>query len=137
MNWGKGLVIGLIAFMSYITILAIKMLNSNEDSFDKDYYEKGLAYNTEYTQKQQVKIDHAEPIINYNDDVLTINFKTTGSGEIDFKRPSSKTEDKLIKFTGNEVTILRKELLTGEWKVIIHWTNKHKTYLYEQSIYLP
>ena len=136
MNWGKGLVIGLVLFMSFITILVVLMFRSAEDSFDKDYYEKGLAYDVEYEQKQQVITDKAEPTISYNDTVLSITFKAAESGQINFKRPSSKKEDKVINFTGNEVNINRKELLNGEWKMIIRWTNNQKIYLFEKSIFL-
>jgi hypothetical protein len=136
MNWGKGLVIGLVLFMSFITILVVLMFRSAEDSFDKDYYEKGLAYDVEYQQKQQVITDQAEPTISYNDEVLSITFKAADSGQINFKRPSSKKEDKVINFTDNEVNIKRKELLNGEWKIILKWTYDQKNYLYEKSIFL-
>jgi hypothetical protein len=136
MNWGKGLVIGLVLFMSFITILVVLMFRSAEDSFDKDYYEKGLAYDVEYEQKQQVITDQAEPTISYNDEVLSITFKAADSGQINFKRPSSKKEDKVINFTDNEVNIKRKELLNGEWKIILKWTYDQKNYLYEKSIFL-
>lgn len=136
MNWGKGLVIGLVLFMSFITILVVLMFRSAEDSFDKDYYEKGLAYDVEYQQKQQVITDQAEPTISYNDEVLSITFKAADSGQINFKRPSSKKEDKVINFTDNEVNINRKELLNGEWKIILKWTYDQKNYLYEKSIFL-
>jgi hypothetical protein len=136
MNWGKGLVIGLVLFMSFITILVVLMFRSAEDSFDKDYYEKGLAYDVEYEQKQQVITDQAEPTISYNDEVLSITFKAADSGQINFKRASSKKEDKVINFTDNEVNIKRKELLNGEWKIILKWTYDQKNYLYEKSIFL-
>ena len=136
MNWGKGLVIGLVLFMSFITILVVLMFRSAEDSFDKDYYEKGLAYDVEYQQKQQVITDQAEPTISYNDEVLSITFKAADSGQINFKRPSSKKEDKVINFTDNELNINRKELLNGEWKIILKWTYNQKNYLYEKSIFL-
>lgn len=136
MNWGKGLVISLVLFMSFITILVVLMFRSAEDSFDKDYYEKGLAYDVEYQQKQQVITDQAEPTISYNDEVLSITFKAADSGQINFKRPSSKKEDKVINFTDNEVNINRKELLNGEWKIILKWTHNQKNYLCEKNIFL-
>jgi hypothetical protein len=112
------------------------MFRSAEDSFDKDYYEKGLAYDVEYQQKQQVITDQAEPTISYNDEVLSITFKAADSGQINFKRPSSKKEDKVINFTDNELNINRKELLNGEWKIILKWTYNQKNYLYEKNIFL-
>ena len=53
MNWGKGLVIGLGLFMSFIVFLVVMMLNTPEDSFDKNYYEKGLAYDLDYQKKSR------------------------------------------------------------------------------------
>jgi len=137
MNWGKGLVIGLGLFMSFIVFLVVMMLNSPEDSFDKNYYEKGLAYDTDYQKKQNVISDKVEPSITYNDELITIIFKAVDSGQVNFKKPSNKSEDRLINFTGNVVNISRKSILNGEWKVVLTWTAHKKDYLFEQSIYLP
>lgn len=136
MNWGKGLVIGLVMFMSFITILVVLMFRSAEDSFDKNYYEKGLAFDIDYQKKQQVITDNAAPIIAYNDKMITITFKDVDSGQINFKKPSNQSDDRYINFTKNVVNISRKSILNGEWKVVLTWTANKKQYLYEQSIYL-
>jgi hypothetical protein len=137
MNWGKGLVIGLVLFMSFIAILVVLMFNSAEDSFEKDYYEKGLAYDVDYQQKQQVITDDAEPIIIINDDLVSITFKGAESGQINFKRPSNQKEDVYINFKGNKVDVDREKLLNGEWKMVIKWTHQQKKYLYQKSVFLP
>jgi nitrogen fixation protein FixH len=136
MNWGKGLVIGLVMFMSFITILVVLMFRSAEDSFDKNYYEKGLAFDIDYQKKQQVITDNATPIIAYNDELITITFKDMDSGQVNFKKPSNQSDDRYINFTKNVVNISRKSILNGEWKVVLTWTANKKQYLYEQSIYL-
>ncbi len=137
MNWGKGLVVGLALFMSFITILVVMMFRSAEDSFDKNYYEKGLAYDVDYQKKQQVIKDQATPVISYNDQLITIKFVAADTGQVYFKKPSNKAEDKLINFTGKEVNISRREILNGEWKIVLTWTADQKSYLFEKSIYLP
>ena len=137
MNWGKGLIIGLVAFMTFISVLVIQMFRTAEDSFDKDYYEKGLTYDIDYQQKQQVINDKATPNILQTDDFISIKFTSVDSGTVNFKRPSDSKKDQIFFFDNANVLIPRPSLEKGEWKIIIHWTANQKKYLYETNMYMP
>lgn len=137
MNWGKGLVIGLAAFMIFITVLVVKMFSTAEDSFDKDYYEKGLAYDQIYDLKQNVINDQVEPIISQNDKDVSIRFKLVDSGFVEFKRPSSEIKDQVFTFKNNEVHISKSNFEKGEWKLVMNWSASGKKYLFERNLYMP
>ncbi len=63
MNWGKGIIAGMIIFVLFIAGMCIYMFTSPQDDFDQQYYEKGLTFNHDYDREQQVTKDHAEPLI--------------------------------------------------------------------------
>jgi hypothetical protein len=136
MNWGKGLVVGLAAFMLFITILVIKMLNAAEDSFDKDYYEKGINYDKDYLLKQQVITDEANPKITQQLDTISINFIALDSLKVTFKRPSSSQKDKIFYYYTPLVKIPKTDITKGEWKLLLHWYANKKEYLFEQNLFV-
>jgi hypothetical protein len=137
MNWGKGLVIGLGLFMSFVIFLVVMMFQAPDDSYDKDYYEKGLAYDQEYKQKKQVIQDQATPQVQVKDDFVYISFKGLTKGSVEFKRPSDKGLDKTFELKDKQVKIPRASLTKGEWKLIMRWQNQDKSYWHEENLFLP
>ncbi|HET8828108.1 MAG TPA: FixH family protein [Pelobium sp.] len=136
MNWGKGLVIGLAVFMIFITVLVVQMFRTAEDSFDKDYYEKGLAYDIDYDQQQQVITDKAEPIIKQTEDYVIISFVGVDSGTVNFKRPSDRTMDQSFTFNQKDIQFPKSNFEKGGWRIVIRWTTDQKKYLYQTNLFL-
>lgn len=137
MNWGRSIILVLVLFMGFISILAIKMINSKDDAFDKDYYEKGLAFDKEYDLKQHVIDDQVTPSITLNDSTLLIVFKGLEEGNIKFKSPSDKSKDSSLHIASSTVAVSRDKLEKGEWNLVINWTNNQQNYLFEKSLYIP
>lgn len=137
MNWGKGLVLGLAAFMLFISALVVQMFKTAEDGFDKDYYEKGLAYDVDYQQKQQVITDKVQPQISQTDDAVKISFAVADSGTVQFKRPSNQSKDQFYTFKSNQVNISKADFEKGEWKLIIRWSANQKQYLFDANLFMP
>lgn len=137
MNWGRSIILVLIIFMGFITILAIKMSSSQDDAFDKDYYENGLAFDEEYNLKQNVINDQTTPSINLNDSTLLLVFKNLDDGSIKFKRPSDKTKDTIVNIDSSRVIIPITQLEKGEWRLVINWAYGNKKYLFEKNMYIP
>lgn len=136
MNWGKGLVIGLATFMIFITVLVVQMFRTAEDSFDKDYYEKGLAFDIDYNQQQQVITDNAEPIIKQTNDHVILSFGGVDSGTVNFKRPSDHTMDQSFSFNQKDIQFPKSNFEKGGWRIVIRWTTDQKKYLYQKNIFL-
>ncbi|MBB2150478.1 FixH family protein [Pedobacter gandavensis] len=137
-NWGTKLVIGMVCFMSFIIILAIKMFNSSPDALvDNDYYEKGLDYDKEYQLKEQVKTDHAQPDVQVSTVGIILTFKAPAEGKINLVRSADKRMDKVIPIktdAQNRVAIPLTGIAKGRWKLIINWTSAGKSYLDEQEV---
>lgn len=136
MNWGKGLVIGLASFMIFITVLVVQMFRTAEDNFDKDYYERGLAYDIDYNQMQQVIADKVQPLVKQTPAYVTINFAVADSGSVNFKRPSDSKKDQLFAFNQKELQFPKSNFEKGEWRIEIRWTAGDKKYLYQTNLFL-
>lgn len=137
MNWGKGLVIGLAAFMLFITVLVVQMFRTAEDSIETDYYEKGLHYDVDYNQMQQVITDKAQPIVTQTNEFVNVKFVEVDSGAINFKRPSDSKKDQIFSFDKKEVQFPKSDFEKGEWKLIIRWTVGAKKYLSQTNLFMP
>ncbi|RZJ83244.1 MAG: nitrogen fixation protein FixH [Chryseobacterium sp.] len=136
MNWGKGLVLGLGLFMGFVVFLVVMMFQAPDDSFDKDYYEKGLAYDLEYKQKKQVLTDGATPLIQLQENSFSIKFADLDSGELQMLRPSDHHLDR--KFALAQHTVINtKEIQKGEWNLVMRWKANNKAYILESNLYIP
>lgn len=133
--------IGMLCFMSFIIVLAVKMINSKTDALvDTDYYEKGLDYDKDYNRKEQVKTDAAAPLISLINGDIVLTFKDKAEGEIKMVRNSDKRLDKKIAVNTdqqNQVKVPLDGIEKGQWRLIISWTTDGKAYLNEQEVMVP
>ena len=131
----------MLCFMSFIIVLAVKMINSKTDALvDTDYYEKGLDYDKDYNRKEQVKTDKAAPQINIIDGNIVLIFKDRAEGEIKMVRNSDKKLDKNISVKTDAQHLVRvplEGLEKGQWRLIISWTTDGKAYLDEREVMVP
>lgn len=131
----------MICFMSFIIVLAVKMINSKTDALvDTDYYEKGLDYDKDYNRKEQVKTDEAAPQINIIDGNIVLIFKDRAEGEIKMVRNSDKKLDKNISVKTDAQHLVRvplEGLEKGQWRLIISWATDGKAYLDEREVMVP
>jgi hypothetical protein len=83
MNWGTKLIIGMLLFMSFIVVLGVLMVRSDNDALvETNYYEKGLNYDQEYAAKTQVGKDQASPVTSITAAQISIQFKTSAKGKL-------------------------------------------------------
>jgi hypothetical protein len=136
MNWGKGIVGGMIVFMLFILGMCIYMFIAPADDYDHQYYEKGLSFNHDYDREQQVSKDHAQPMITMTGDSITFLFSQPVTGSVKFQRPSSTDMDKIFKLDGKQVTIVSAAIKPGPWQLVFDWTSNNKAYLYQHEIYV-
>ena len=141
MNWGTKLVVAMALFMAFIITLSIKMVFSNDDSLiENDYYEQGLKYNERYDAKRSAMADSVVPLINVNDQGLSISFADSAKCRLSFKRLSdAKMDTALERLTDEDysVKVLEGDLKSGPWMLSMNYIVKGKTYLLEQEIKMP
>ena len=141
MNWGTKLMIGMGLFMAFIVVLVYKMVTSPEDAMiDKNYYEKGQAYDTVYNAKQRAIQEGMVPKIEVNQNGLSIVFSQPADYKLICKRPSDSKLDR--QFEGKlaedfTIYIPKEDLKAGPWKINLEYTINGRNYLVEREITMP
>ena len=139
MNWGKGIIGGMILFMLFIIAMAVYMFTLPEDEYDTKYYEKGLSYDQDYNRAKQVITDKVQPTIEADSCCIEVSFPQTILGQVKLTRPSSGIVDKVIPIdnkNGQPVQILTTNMPKGKYQLRFEWTSNNKAYLYQKEVYL-
>lgn len=139
MNWGKGIISGMILFMLFIISMCVYMFWLPADDYDHQYYEKGLSFNKDYNREVQVVKDHAEPSIAIKGQVMTITFTRPAVGTITWLRPSNQYQDRVFKINthaGPSIDLPISAIEKGKWRLIVDWESDHKAYLYQKGIFI-
>jgi len=139
MNWGKGIIAGMAAFMLFILSMCIYMFNAPADDYDHQYYEKGLSFNKDHNREEQVNKDHVEPVITQQGNQLRIDFIEPITGKINFMRPSDKTMDKTFTLNSGiskSADLNLQGMAKGPWQLTLEWESGHKAYLYHKEVFV-
>ena len=140
MNWGRGLITGMVIFMLFILGMCFYMFRAPDDDYDHQYYEKGLTYNQYYNKEVQVIKDHAQPAIKISGDYIFIKFTQPAKGAVHLQRPSDVSLDETYKFdsgVSDDVRIGIRSITKGRWLLVFDWQSNQKAYVYKKEITLP
>lgn len=144
-NWGTGLVIGMLAFISFIMYFVVTMLSSKEYEHDlvvEDYYKEELHYQQDIDAERNalnlkenisVKRENGKLILVFPENMNTEEME----GVIFLYRPSNKSLDFEIPFsqvTTKQFLIPENKLVEGRWNVSVNWNHKGKEYLFKKEI---
>ena len=143
-NWGTGLVIGMLLFIGFILFLVIKMTTNealNHDLVTEDYYNKELRYQEEIDAEKNMN-DFKENIIGEKiADGWVLKFPkeidaSKIKGTVFLFRPSNKKLDFdfPIELSSSNLLIPDERLLDGRWNITIDWNYNNKNYLYKKAI---
>jgi len=144
-NWGTGIVIAFVLFMSFILYFVIKASTNKDyqhEMVSEDYYKDELVYQKDIEQlknTQEIKggiqltktAEGIEVIFpeNYKDKEL--------KGLISLYRPSNQSLDVDYPFVlSNTYTLLipDQKLVGGRWDIKLSWKDMEKDYLFKKSI---
>jgi len=143
-GWGTGIVIAIVAFMSFILYLVITMSTDNNFSHDlvtEQYYQQELAYQQEINAEQNFKSLGEEITLQKTKEGLKIKFPNKFNsekveGKVFLYRPSSKQLDFEIPISTSDTYLLVPEqrLLDGRWNIKIAWKHKNTDYLFKKEL---
>ncbi|WP_417886588.1 FixH family protein [Zunongwangia sp.] len=141
-NWGTGIVVGMLCFMSFIMFMIVRM--STEKKFDhdlvtEDYYGKELHFQQEIEAEKNLKLFSGEIKTQRIPEGWEIVFPDGADnikGEITFYRPSNKKLDFTIplKIVDRKMIVPKENLVEGRWNIILEMKYKGKDVLYKQEI---
>ena len=144
-TYGHGLVIGMVAFISFIMYFVVSMLS--DDQYDhelvvEDYYKEELHFQQEIDAETNANFLEETIQLKQSDKGISINFPENDqfkevTGAIRFYRPSNERLDFEIpveNINGKQFFISESRLPQGRWNIKIEWTQAGKTYLVKRQI---
>ncbi len=139
MDWGKGIVLTITAFVIImISMVTICVKQDDIHLVTQNYYEEEIKY-----QDQIEKIINAtlldEEVMTYDTQakIVGLNLPLGAKGTLHLFRPSDARLDQKIDFditNIDENSVNVQSLKSGYWKVKLTWENQGKAYYQEKQI---
>jgi nitrogen fixation protein FixH len=143
-NWGTGLVIVMVLFMSFILFFVIKMSTNEQYKHDlvtEEYYKKEMAYQEEIDAETNFQAFASKLTGQRIKEGWSIQFPkemdpSNINGTVFLYRPSNKQLDFdfPIVLSGSNLLIPDKRLLDGRWNITIEMEYQGEKHLYKKSI---
>jgi hypothetical protein len=144
-NWGTGIVLAFIGFISFIMYFIIAM-NTNKkyehDLVTEDYYKAELNYQNEINKEQNAKSLEENISWKKTEAGILIEFPEALNaqnitGKVFLYRPSNKQLDfeTTISLSNHNLLIPDKSLLGGRWNIKVDWQYQGNSYLYKKEIF--
>ncbi|TQI69281.1 FixH protein [Gramella sp. Hel_I_59] len=144
-NWGTGIVIGMLAFISFIMYFVVTMMSSSDYDLDlvvEDYYKAELHYQQDIDAQENALALNEQISLERRGDSLIVLFpeeidleKTVGM--VSLYRPSNKKLDFSIPFSeikSSEFEIPADQLVNGRWNIKVTWQNSEKEFMFKTEI---
>ena len=145
-NWGTGIVIAIVLFISFILYFVIKV--QVDSTYDHDlvvdeYYKQELVFEKQM-EKEQNALDLKEKVVvePFEEGVKiqfpdTLNYQNI-TGKVSFYRPSNQKLDFEIpiSLSGSHLLIPKSNLVGGRWDISVDWKYQGKEYLTKKTIFL-
>jgi len=143
-NWGTGLVIAMVGFISFILFFVITMSTDKKYSHDlvtDEYYAKEMVYQEEIDAETNTN-NLSEKIVSKKgamgwDIIFPADLEPNKIiGNVFLYRPSNQKLDfeMPLKLSSSNLLIPDKNLISGRWNITIEWTYEGKPFLYKKEI---
>ncbi len=143
-NWGTGIVMAFIAFISFIMYFVITMSTNKKYEHDlvtENYYGKELEFQDDINKEKHAQTLSQDVIWKRTPEGLMILFPQNInpddiSGKVHLYRPSDKQLDFVTEISLSDHTLLipDKRLLGGRWNIYVDWQENGHSYLYKKEI---
>ena len=144
-NWETGIVIGMLAFISFIMYFVVTMMSSSDYDHDlvvEDYYKAELHYQQDIDAQENAFALNEQISLERRGESLIIIFPEgidleNTMGTVSLYRPSNKKLDFSIPFSeikSSEFEIPANQLVNGRWNVNVTWKNDEKEFMYKTEI---
>jgi nitrogen fixation protein FixH len=143
-NWGKGIAIAIVLFVSFIMYFVITMTTDHRYDHDlvtENYYKNELTY--------QEKIDASRNVLNLSSEIVCKSSAdgiaivlpkelqhTELHGKVFLYRPSDKQLDFELTFSEstNYLLVPDNRLLDGRWNISVEIRHENKDYFFKEEI---
>lgn len=141
MDWGKGILLTIIAFVALImTLVVISVRMDGIELVTENYYQAEINYQDRIDQESSaLRLDRTVITYHLIDKNLVLDLPSGTNGKLQFFRPSDATLDREIAVNvldSNHTSVSLADLKPGYWKVQLSWTEAGKNYYEEKKITL-
>ena len=143
-NWGTGIILAFIGFISFIMYFIITMNTNSDYEHDlvtEDYYKQELEFQNDIDKEENSKTLAENISWKKINEGLLITFPESLkaeniSGKVFLYRPSNKQFDfeTFISLSNHNLLMPDKRLLDGRWNIKVDWQYNGKSYLYKKEI---
>ena len=138
MNWGKGIIITMAAFMSFILFMVFTLMSKSTDLESEDYYKKEIEYEQEMNALKNASQLKENAKINLTEEFVVVVLPTkedVSNVQIALFRPDNKKMDKLLNENNSKTIMIAKNtLLKGRYNVAIKYEVNGKKILQKEEI---
>jgi len=144
-NWGTGIVIGMLLFIGFIMYFVVTMMSSSDYDHDlvvEDYYKAELHYQQDIDAEENALAleDHIE--VEKKGTKMFLKFPENMDlnklkGTVSFYRPSNKKLDFYIPFSeiqDREFQIPEAQLVNGRWNIKVTWQKNEKDFMFKKEV---
>jgi hypothetical protein len=137
-NWGTGLLIFILIFISLCIAFMIFAFNQNINLVQEGYYEKGVDFDKE-RDKTQRSIAYVQQITieNMNNHVVVAFpdsfINKVQEAEVFFYRPSDDHADVTVKLVSDTLVLPSANFIQGRYIVKISWTMNEEQFMIEKE----
>lgn len=140
MNWGRGLTIAMICFMSFISILIIILMSNKVDLVSEDYYQQEIAYDDEIVARNNWINNYDNVVISENENHLLVvlpKMEGVTNFEMELNRPNDNKDDLRFHIAGTSTYLIdRNKLKKGVYTYRIYGKSGVKKFLSSGKYYV-
>ncbi len=143
-NWGTGITIAIIIFMSFILYLVISISRVSTDLYAEDYYQQEMEYQDRIDQKKNSSRYEDQWKVRATAQDVSIEMPkaiTAGEikGSVQFYRADDASMDRQfdLKLNDQRQVFDRQAFSSGRYTVKVEWIHQEVSYFLEKDIYIP
>ncbi|GAA0878337.1 hypothetical protein GCM10009119_13050 [Algoriphagus jejuensis] len=141
MDWGKGILITIIAFVGFMmTLVVISVRQDDIHLVAENYYEKEIKYQDQIErEKASVNLDREVLVFDSQSKSMVLDLPVGAKGNLQLFRPSDARLDQELKLDITEpgkTNVPLDQLKSGYWRVQLTWTENGVEFYQEKKINL-
>jgi hypothetical protein len=139
MDWGKGILLTLVAFVALmLSLVAICVTQDDIHLVTQNYYEEEIKYQDQIDKMINASQLENEVLVFDNlSKIVDLHLPVGSKGTLHLFRPSDARLDKKIEFDITDPVVNSidvKTLKSGYWRMKLSWTDNGKAYYQEKEI---
>jgi hypothetical protein len=141
MDWGKGILLTIIAFVGFImTLVVISVRQDDIHLVTENYYEKEIKYQDQIDRESaSAGLDREVLVFDAQSKSILLDLPVGTKGSLQLFRPSDARLDQelILDITeAGKTSVLLDKLKSGYWKVQLTWTEDGVEFYQEKKINL-